>query len=245
MKALILAAGYGTRLYPLTKTYPKALLEAGNKPIISHIVDNLLGIKEINEIIVVTNSKFFPCFKQWAKGLRLPKALSLVDDLTNTLQGRRGAVGDMDFAIQRKRIRDDLLVIGGDNLFDGRLDEFLKFSRAHKGSPIVGGFDIKAKLLARKYGVIKLDGSCRVAEFQEKPLQPRSTLVGMCLYYFPKERLGLIREYLRKKSHKSDATGFYIDWLKDRVEVYGYVFRGRWFDIGDHKLYRKASLSFA
>ncbi|MDP2941484.1 MAG: nucleotidyltransferase family protein [Candidatus Omnitrophota bacterium] len=245
MKALILAAGYATRLYPLTKTYPKALLEVGNKVIIDYIVDKLRRIKEISEVIVVTNSKFFSCFKAWAKGQRLCKALSLVDDLTSTLQGRRGAVGDMDFVIRKKRIREDLLVIGGDNLFDGSLDEFLKFARAHKGSPIVGGFDIKAKLLARKYGVIKLDGSCRVIDFQEKPLQPRSTLVGMCLYYFPKEKLGLIREYLRRQRHKNDATGFYIDWLKDKVEVYGYVFRGRWFDIGDHKLYRKASLSFA
>ena len=109
----------------------------------------------------------------------------------------------------------------------------------------VKAFDIGVKSEAAKYGVIKLDKHSRVTDFREKPLKPQSTLVGMCLYYFPKEKLRLIREYLERRRGRPDATGFYIGWLKDRTEVYGYRFRGRWFDIGDHKFYRQASLSFA
>lgn len=244
MKALILAAGYATRLYPLTKEFPKPLLEVGKRPLIDYILEKLELIEEINEIIVVTNSKFISKFKKWADSLKTRKPLILVDDLTKTLDDRRGAIGDMNFAIKEKGIQDDLLVIGGDNLFDGDLNDFLHFSKSKKPSPVIGVYDIKDKQQASKYGVIELDDKNRITDFQEKPEKPKSTLVAMCLYYFPREKLPLVQEYVDSKAAKNDATGFYINWLSKKEAVYGFVFDGRWYDVGDRHFYNEAKDSF-
>ena len=244
MKALILAAGYATRLYPLTKKYPKALLKVDKKTIIEYIIDKISSVGLIDEVMVVTNNKFITVFKNWQRKLKINKPLSIINDLTKANETRRGAIGDLDFSINKKNIKDDLLVIGGDNLFDGGLEDFLTFARFRKRSPVIGVYDLGSKVGAKKYGVIKLDKRNRVVDFQEKPQKPKSTLVGMCLYYFPKNRLGLIKEYLNNKKSKLDATGFYIDWLRRKVPVYGFVFNGRWFDIGDFKFYNEARKKF-
>ena len=244
MKALILAAGYATRLYPLTKEFPKPLLTIGSKPIINYIIEKLRPVEEIDEVIVVTNSKFISLFKKWSAGIRISKRLTLVDDLTAEHAIKRGAIGDMDFAIDKKRIKDDLLVIGGDNLFDGDLSGFLLFAKTNKDRPTMGVYDIKDRKKAKEYGVVKLDRKNRVIDFKEKPQNPKSTLVAMCLYYFPGKRLGLIKEYLNHQAKKSDASGLYIDWLSKKVPVYGFVFGGRWYDIGHHRLYNEAKEAF-
>jgi glucose-1-phosphate thymidylyltransferase len=244
MKALILAAGYATRLYPLTKEYPKPLLEVEHKPIIDYIVEKVNKIKAIDEIIVVTNSKFISRFKKWKVKQGKRKPITLVDDLTRDNSSRLGAVGDINFAIDKINIRDDLLVVGGDNLFSGGLGDFAAFIKNHNNNPVIGAFNIGNKQEAKKYGVIKLDRNSRVIDFQEKPRYPRSTLVAMCLYYFPKERLRLIKDYLRHKNKKNDATGFYINWLSKRINVYGFVFLGQWYDIGDYKFYNAAKEEF-
>ncbi len=243
MKALILAAGYATRLYPLTKEYPKPLLKVAKRPIIDYIIDKLTALDEIDEIFVVTNSKFMPQFKKWHKLLKCRKRISLIDDLTKSLDDRRGAIGDMNFAINKKRIKDDILVIGGDNLFSGNLKELLSFAKGNH-NPVIGAFNIKDLRQARKYGVIKLDRENKVVDFKEKPQNPKSTLIAMCLYYFPKNKLGLVKEYIKSKRDKHDATGFYIDWLSKKAAVYGYVFQGVWYDIGDHEFYRQARRRF-
>lgn len=244
MKVLILAAGYATRLYPLTKEYPKPLLTVGYRPIIDYIIDKVKDIVEVDEIIVVTNSKFISRFRKWMRGLKIKKPIRLVDDLTSDHSDRRGAIGDMNFAIDKKRISDDLLVIGGDNLFDGNLKEFLYFAKTNKPNPVIGAYNIRYASKAGDYGVIKLDKKNKLIDFQEKPKSPKSTLVAMCLYYFPKERLGLIKEYLNSKSDKHDATGFYIDWLRKKVSVYAFIFGGRWYDIGHHQFYNEAKEDF-
>lgn len=244
MKALILAAGYATRLYPLTKEYPKPLLKVGKRPIIDFIIDKLKVVEEIDEIIVVTNSKFISRFRAWKKGLRSSARITLVDDQTKDNATRLGAVGDMDFAIRKNKIKDDLVVIGGDNLFDGGLGGFLSFARGAKKSPVIGVYDIGKRSKAGNYGVMKLNKEMRIVDFQEKPVKPNSSLIGMCLYYFPKERVRMIGEYLSGKLHKNDATGFYIDWLRKKVSVYGFIFRGSWYDIGDLKFYNEAKETF-
>jgi glucose-1-phosphate thymidylyltransferase len=244
MKALILAAGYATRLYPLTKEYPKPLLKVNRKPIINYIVDKLEVLPEISEIIVITNSKFFPRFKSWSRKLRCRKKITIMDDQTRDNQHRLGAIGDMGFAISREKIKDDFLVIGGDNIFDGKLRDFIAFTAKHHNKPVIGGYNIRYKSKASHYGVMKLDRSKRVVDFQEKPKHPRSAIVAMCLYYFPKDKLKLIREYEKRKDKKHDATGFYIDWLRRKVNVYSFVFNGRWYDIGDYKFYGEARASF-
>jgi len=245
MKALILAAGYATRLYPLTREYPKPLLTVGRRPIIDFILEKLVQTETIDEIIVVTNSKFFSLFQKWQQGLNVNKQISLVDDLTKDHGDRRGAIGDMHFVIENKGIQDDLLVIGGDNLFEGGLSDFLSFAKANSAHPVIGAYDIEDISEARKYGVIKLDDKKQIVDFQEKPKEPESTLIAMCLYYFPNGSLGLIGEYLQTKANKHDATGFYIDWLRKKEAVYGFVFKGHWYDIGDHKFYNQAKERFS
>lgn len=244
MKALILAAGYAKRLYPITKDYPKPLLQVGDKPIIDYIIDKLEAVAEINEIIVVTNSKFISRFKVWAAKHPVKKRISLVDDLTKSNSDRLGAIGDMNFAINKKRIKDDLLVIGGDNLFDGNLNDFLDFTKNRRNKPVIGVYNIRDLHAAKEYGVVKLDKEKRVIEFEEKPKQPKSALVAMCLYYFPKKKIKLIKEYLDAKTEHHDATGFYINWLTNRESVFAFVFHGRWYDIGLHKFYEQAKHGF-
>jgi glucose-1-phosphate thymidylyltransferase len=245
MKALILAAGYATRLYPLTKDYPKPLLLIGERPIIDYIVDKINEVPEIDEIIVVTNSKFIVNFRKWAGQVKSQVKITLLDDQTHDKNDRRGAIGDMSFSIETQQIRDDLLVIGGDNLFDGSLRDFLGYVSVKKDHPIIGAYDIKEKEHAQKYGVVKIDGDQRIVDFKEKPEHPESTLVAMCLYYLPRNKLSLIREYMASKSTQHDATGFYIDWLRRKEDVYVYVFQGRWFDIGHMGFYNEAKDAFS
>lgn len=254
MKVLILAAGYGTRLYPLTREYPKPLLPIRRKPAVNYIIDKINKIDGVDEVIVVTNSKFLSQFKEWVARLRTQKRISLVDDLTKSPQDRRGAIGDMKFAIDKKRIKADLLVIGADNLFDSDLEEFLSFAKSNKSRTVIGVYNIRHKNLAKNYGVIKLDRENRVIDFKEKPDCPESTFVAMCLYYFPKEKLKLIKEYLDTPTNefqcsggasaRRDAMGFYIDWLRKKEAVLGFVFEGCWYDIGDFACYKEAKKRF-
>ncbi len=242
MKALILAAGYATRLYPLTKDRPKSLLPIGNKPIIEHIVDNLERIESVNEIIVVSNQRFSHQFQDWLNGVSCVKRIRLINDGTTSEENRLGAVGDMNFVINEYNIADDLLVIGGDNLLTGDLRGFLEFSEL-KRSSAVGLYDIKNRRIAMKYGVVMLNGDNRLIDFSEKPKVPPSSLIAMCLYYFPKEKLHLISEYLKRNEAK-DAIGHYISWLSRVEQVFGYIFDGIWYDIGDKLSYQRARQKF-
>lgn len=246
MKALILAAGYATRLYPLTKDYPKPLLEVKGRPIISYIVEKLNAVESIDEIYIVTNNKFIRHFRRWVKTIRSVKKIVLVNDLTRNNQDRLGAIGDIHFVIKKQKLKESLLVVGGDNLFSGSLADFLNFIARKKDQAGLGVYRLKQKKDASRYGVVKLNKQMKVVSFAEKPAQPQSSLVAMCLYYLPKNYLNLIARYMKSsKNGKIDATGSYIAWLKEKVNVYGYVFRGEWFDIGDYKYLNAAKKNFA
>ena len=245
MKALILAAGYATRLYPLTKKYPKPLLEVKGRPIIDYIIEKIELVSSVNEIYIVTNSKFISYFRKWVKTVKSSKKITLVDDLTKNNQDRLGAIGDMKFVIKAKKIREDLLVVGGDNLFSGPLQGFLDASEKNIAATCIGLYKLKRKIDASRYGVVKLNKLKKVISFQEKPKYPESNLVAMCLYYISKKYLNMIDVYMQDKKGKIDATGSYIAWLKDKVDVYGYVFSGSWFDIGDLKYLNTAKRIFA
>lgn len=246
MKALILAAGYATRLYPLTKDYPKPLLEVKGRPIISYIIEKLDAVSGIDEIYIVTNNKFFLKFKKWLKLNKSLKKITLVNDLTKNNQDRLGAIGDISFVIKQHKIKDDLLVVGGDNLFSGSLQGFLSALEKRKKNVNLGIYRLKRKLDASRYGVVKLDKQKKVISFEEKPQKPKSSLVAMCLYYIPKNYLKLVAQYIKSsKTGKVDATGSYIAWLKEKINVYGYVFSGAWFDIGDYKYLNAAKKNFA
>lgn len=238
MNALILAAGYATRLYPLTQNFPKPLLPIGSRPIIDYIIEGLRKISELKNVWVVTNRPFFRYFQDWRKSHSDKARLGIINDGTQTPEERLGAVRDMEFVIEKEKINSDLLVIGGDNLFEFDLRNFAVQGQSHKPYPTMGVYDIGSKTVAKRFGVVTLDSKGRVSHFVEKPVRPHSTLAAMCLYYFPKESLPWIRRYL-DSGENADAPGHYLSWLVREESVYGYLFEGEWVDIGDLKAYEK------
>ncbi len=242
MKAILLAAGYATRLYPLTLNFPKALLPINCVPVINIIIRKLELIPEINEVIVVTNNRFYKDFKNWQKDYPFKKKLTILNDKTGSDEDKLGAIADLKFAIDKLNLKEDILVIGADNLFDAKLGNFIKYCKSSR-KICVGVFDFKKKSQVSDYGVVKLDRNKKIVDFREKPKEPKSALVAMCLYYFSKEKMKIIDTYLRS-SQKKDAVGHYISWLVKKNLAYGYIFSGRWFDIGDKQQYFKANKTF-
>ncbi len=244
MNVLILAAGYGTRLYPLVKDTPKPLLTIGEKPLIDYILMKFEKTDGLKMIFVVTNDKFFKSFQQWAQQIKKsPADIKVINDGTKTPEERLGSIGDILYVIQKEKIEGDLLVIGGDNLFDYSLEPYIRFAQKVAPRVTIGLYDIEDKKKAKIYGVVELDQKDRVISFEEKPISPRSSLIGMCLYYFPKASLSLVNDYLRE-SQRSDTAGDYINWLYQREHVYGFKFQGKWYDIGSIESYQEAQKGF-
>jgi len=238
MKALILAAGYATRLYPLTINRPKPLLPVRNRPMIDYTMAKLEELSSLDEVYVVTNSRFFKSFKAWASSYPGSKKITIIDDKTLTNEERLGAIGDMQFVIKEMNINEDLIIIAGDNLFSFKMDDFIKFAKARSSNCSIVLHNIGSLKEARRYGVVKIDENNKLLSFTEKPAEPESTLVAICLYYFPKEKLSRVAEYLTQSKHK-DAPGNYIGWLVQNDNVYGFIFGDEWYDIGDKNIYEK------
>jgi glucose-1-phosphate thymidylyltransferase len=228
VKALILAAGYATRLRPLTDTWAKELLPVGGRPIIDSIVERLREVEDVDEIHVVTNALKAPAFAAWADG----SGVVVHDDGTTSNDGRLGAIGDLRFVIDRAGIDDDLLVIAGDNLFEFSLADLVAFWRGKTGGSALAIRDVRSRELARRYGIVALDGDDRVVEFLEKPDDPPSTLAATATYLFAREHVRLVDAYLGAGS-VPDQPGRFVAWLQEREPVYGWRFTGEWFDIGD------------
>ena len=244
MKALILAAGYGTRLYSLVKNTPKALLEINKRPLIDYILDRIKDISGLDELILVTNDKFDSIFQGWAgQQEAFPYGIRIINDGTKTPEDRLGSIGDIEFALKEARINDDVLVIGGDNLFDYNITEYIEFAKTKSPSVSIGLYDVGDVKEATKFGIAGLDENARIVSFEEKPEEPQSTLVAMCFYYLPKNSLGLINDYL-VESKKSDTAGDYIRWLYQKNNVYGFKFTGMWYDIGSVEAYKEAQEKF-
>ncbi len=244
MKALILAAGYGTRLYPIIKDTPKPLLEIGQRPLIDYLLDRIKELPELNEILVVTNDKFYRHFVNWAKDLRkFPVRIRVINDRTDTPENRLGSIGDIQYVIQETSLKEDLIVIGGDNLFDFHLNDFLRFALQKRPAVTIGAYDIKDLDEARKFGVLQTDKNSLIISFEEKPVSPKSGLISMCAYFFPQSSLDLFNVYLKSTS-KSDKAGEYIQWLLRQINVYGFQFQGKWYDIGSVESYHAAQNDF-
>lgn len=244
MKSLILAAGYATRLYPLTFNKPKPLLVVGRRPAIEYIIERIEEIEEVEEILVVTNAKFFQQFEDWRKKFSSKLPLTILNDGTASEKSKLGAIGDMDFVIKKKKIADDLLVIGGDNLFDLGLREFVGFAKHKAPASSVGLHKLKNRQAVKKYSQVTLDSNDRIIEFIEKPKKPTSSLVAKCIYLFSQSGLGLISKYITS-GNSTDAPGNYISWLCQKVSVYGFTFCGKWYDIGNYETYKKADREFS
>ncbi|MBF0522622.1 MAG: nucleotidyltransferase family protein [Candidatus Omnitrophica bacterium] len=242
MKALILAAGYGTRLYPLVQDTPKAFLEVKGRTLIGHIVDKIKGVEGLEEILVVTNNKFYSDFKNWAQ--HQPFNIRVINDGTDTPEQRLGSIGDIHFALTQYAFSDDLLVVGSDNLFNFNLGDFFKFAKQKSHSATIGLYDIGDISQAHKFGVVSVDKDKKITLFEEKPEKPQSTLIAMCFYYFPRETVDLTFQYV-KEVEKADRAGDYIKWIAERHSVYGFTFSGKWYDIGSIESYKDAQENFS
>jgi len=241
MVTLILAAGYATRLYPLSVHTPKALLTVGAMPVVEHIVKKVEAITD-QPVFVITNDKFYRQFAQWRESSGSTK-VEIVNDRTADESERRGAVGDLHFFITRKKIAEDVLAVGGDNLFDWSLEGFLRCAQKKKPCPSVGLYDMGSREKASSFGVVQLDTRDRIRSFKEKPARPESSLVSMCLYFFPAETLHFLDAYIAQRNNP-DASGEYINWLLSKTSVYGYTCKGKWFDIGDKQTLEEAQTKF-
>lgn len=238
MTVIILAAGYAVRLQPLTLDTSKSLLPIGNKKIIDRILEKVLRISSVSSVCIITNSKFFKNFGDWLKGAGYKKKISLICDGTTTNENRLGAIRDLEFVIKEDAITDDILVVAGDNLFEFDLADFLNFAK-QRGGAAIALYDIGSIESARNFGVVAIDANKKVVDFQEKPEKPKSTLISTGIYYFPKDKVAFINEYVKMQT-KLDAPGHYIGWLSRRDEVYGFTFTEDWYDIGTLESYRKA-----
>lgn len=239
MKAVILAAGYATRLYPLTIDKPKCLLPIGETTILDILCDKIARAGTFNEIILVTNQRFFEKLSQWKSRADHKLPVTILNDGSTSNEDRLGAVGDFGFVIRECKIDTDVLLLASDNLFESGFRDFIQFAK-NKNEITVALHDIGDPLLAsKKYGVAELDTSGAVTRIEEKPEHPRSSLIGMGVYFFPKASLKFVPEYLAQKDAK-DAPGFYVTWLLSRFKIFGFRFSGLWYDIGDLKSLEEA-----
>ena len=240
MKAIILCAGYATRLYPLTLDKPKSLLPIFGKPILNYIIEKIEDIGGIDEIFVVINDRFSDAFAGWLGdfGKFFEKKIKIINDGTNTNETRLGGIGDLDFAIKREKISDDLLVILGDNFFDFSLTSFLEFFKRTKRI-CVGVYDLKDKEQAKKFGVLKV-GNNRLISFEEKPQNPESTIISTGIYLFPREDLKRVSDYMKTDKSKDGPGYFILDLLKTQ-EIHTFEFKGKWFDIGTKEIYERVN----
>jgi glucose-1-phosphate thymidylyltransferase len=243
MIAIVLAAGYGTRLYPLTENTPKALLPLGGSTLLGLLEKKMaapgLGIQKA---ILVSNHRFAEKFGAWsAQPGRLVRWIVL-DDGSTSDNNRLGSVGDLAFAIKAEKVEEDLLVLGSDNLFEDGLTGLVEFARKKEASTL-GAVELPDRVLASQYGVLSADAQQRIIKFEEKPARPESSLISTAAYFFPRKAVGGVLEYVSSQT-AADKLGSFISWLVAREPVYAVRFRGRWFDIGDIASYKHAQETF-
>ena len=246
MKLIILAAGYATRLYPLTLNLPKPLLPVAGKPMIEHVIDNLKTISYIDHAYVVTNAKFADHFKAWAEGYRHPDLrfdFTIVNDGSTDDSNKLGAIGDMHLVLTKCDVNDDVIVVGGDNLFSDDLREFGEYCR-EKNAPVSGVYDVGNLEEIKKYNAIEIDNDGRITFFEEKPAHPKSTLTGIALYFYPRSALALIHQYIAE-GNNPDQPGRLVQWLYTRVPFYTWKVPGIWFDVGSKETLEEANRVFS
>lgn len=237
MKAVILVAGYATRLFPLTENTPKALLEFWGKPILNYIFENMEEIDEIDEVYIVSNSRFYDNFLKWSKTLRTSKVIHVVDDGTDSDSNKLGAIGDLNMLLNSNKIDDDMMVLLGDNLFTYSLLEFYKYFKKVNSDCICVKRVSELEELQR-IGVVELENNQRVISFEEKPKVPKSDLGAFGAYIYKKDTLPMVKTYV-DEGNNVDAPGNLPAWLCKRKDVYAYVFEGECFDIGTVASYKE------
>lgn len=242
MKAIILAAGYATRLYPLTLDRPKALLEVAGKSIIDYIVEEIETIDEIDEIIVISNHKFYKSFDCWKDSRTSSKKIKVIDDGTTTDEDKLGAIGDIELIIRSEKIDEDVLIIAGDNLFTFRLLDFYEYYKSiDKDCILVQSIEKLEDL--KRMAVVLLDENNKVLDLEEKPSEPKSNIAVYASYIYKKETLKLFKQYI-EEGNIPDAPGYFPAWLHKRKDIYAFEFTGECYDIGTHESYREVQEKF-
>ena len=245
MNVLILAAGYATRLHPLTLNKAKPLLEVGGKPMIEWVLDNLAPVPDVETIYVVTNNKFAKDFQDWANNYttRHPKQkLKVINDGTTSDADKLGAIGDINLVITREELaNNDLLVVAGDNLFSTPLTDFVENARGAKA--VLATYDVGDLEAVKKYCHIGLDAEGVITNFEEKPAKPESTLTGIALYYFSRETIPMFTTYTAA-GNNPDQPGRFIQWLYKQTPVKTHQIKGTWFDIGSKETLDEANKIF-
>jgi glucose-1-phosphate thymidylyltransferase len=240
MKALVLAAGYATRLRPLTDKTAKPLLELAGRPMIDYLCDRIDETDAVNELHVVSNARFAADFERWASA-RQGRLRPLVhNDGSRSNEERLGAIADVRFVIERAGLADDdLLVVAGDNLFDFSLTAMVEFWRSKAGASCVAVQRCPDIALVASYGVVELSPEGRVVEFVEKPERPTSDLIATAAYIYTSEHATMIERYLAE-GNSPDQPGNFLAWLYSREPVFGYIFEEIWLDIGSREQLREA-----
>ena len=240
MKCIILAAGYATRLYPLTENFPKPLLKVGEKAILDWLIDDIHTSGAVDEYVVVTNHRFAGIFRDWAAGRDKP--VTVVDDGTNTNETRLGAVRDIRFAVEELDIKDDALVIAGDNVLDFSLAPFIWFGR-ESGCACVMCYEESDLAKQRRTAIIAVDGEGVITSYEEKPKAPKSSLAVPPFYYYRARDLQRIPEALAAGC-SYDAPGSFAAWLSKQTPMKAWRMPGRRDDIGNLESYREIQKTY-
>ena len=238
MKCIVIAAGYATRLYPLTENYPKPLLKIGETTILDRMIEDIEGIKEVDEYIIVTNHKFAGVFEEWKSGLHYSKPVTIIDDGTSTNETRLGAVKDLLLAIETQQVDDDIMVLAADNILDFSFKGFVEFFKA-KGSSIIMCYHEPELKRLQRTGVIEVTDDMKVLQMQEKPEVPVSNWAVPPFYIYKRSDLPLIRDCM---AHGCgfDAPGNLAHYLVDVTSIYAWQMPGTRFDIGSLDTYYEA-----
>lgn len=240
MKCLILAAGYATRLYPLTENFPKPLLDVSGKTILDWLVDDIDTLGAIDEYVVISNHKFAHHFDAWAR--TKSQKITVVDDGTSTNEDRLGAVCDIQFAIDALSLDDDMLVIAGDNVLDFSLTSFIKYATEKGASAVMRYYEADPKKLSRS-GVLTISDSDRVLKMQEKPADPESNWCCPPFYFYTRDAARMVRRGI-DAGCGTDAPGSFIAWLSQQMPVYAMEMPGKRYDIGNLESYETVKATY-
>lgn len=232
MKIIILAAGYGTRLLPLTENTPKPLIGVGGKPLLDYITKDIDTL-DAEEVYVVTNNRFYEQVKQWNT-----RGYKIINDGTMGNEDRRGAIGDIYYVIEKEGIEDDLLVVAGDNFFSDSIRGIVA-EGVVKNAPMLGIYDVKDLERVKALNELRYDKEGQITYFEEKPLKPQNTMIGVALYYYPAWMLNMISAYV-KRGHNADQPGRLVEWLYKETPCYVWEVPGVWFDVGTYETFMEA-----
>ena len=246
MDVIILAAGYATRLYPLTLEKAKPLLEIAGQPIIEWGLDTLAHVPGLGTIYIVTNDKFANDFQAWAdryQHRQLQFKFKIINDGSKSDDDKLGAIGDINFVVTRESLtKSDLLIVAGDNLFSESLADFVEYAK--KTEATVAVYDVGDLEKIKKYGNITIDSGGVITHFEEKPEKAQSTLAAVALYYYSHEMIPLLTTYLAA-GNNPDQPGRFVQWLYTRKPVKTFQIKGKWLDIGSKETLEEASGIFA